>query len=367
VSGDGSNGPSISLRVLTGWLVLAAAGCALPDYAKVEDGENPATKKDSGEPSAPSCSMDLVAKGECRSCIAEHCCDQAAACKNGACGEGLEFPITPLMSVSEKFDALATCMLENCDTEDTCDVSWGCVGKYRWPASKENHKFNMRVFNYADPREVGIPNIDIKLCESSDPSCSNEGGTVVATSVTDSSGNADFTAPRGLNGYFQLEGGGPAPATVQWNKPVYTVVDTFTHQALQQRAVQQLAVVSGYHSSLEEPFKPGTGFMIARAHNCLPLRYLEAPNTLGRARDVKISFTPSSGASRVYYINDMAMLDLPLGRTSSRGYAGAFEVLDANVTVTATHADTDKMLATGTITIREGTIGFMYLMPDTGI
>lgn len=354
-------------NVAGAWLLLAAVGCTLPDYSKVEDTKSPSEKRDSGEPDARSCSMDLQAHGSCRSCIAEHCCDEAAACNKGACGEDLDIPITPLMSVTEKFDALATCLLENCDTEDTCDVSWGCVGKYRWPMLKESHKFSMRVFNYADPRETGIPGIDVKLCESSDPSCSSEGGGQLTRSRTDSMGNADFTVPKGFNGYFELDGGGPAPATVQWSQPTFNVVDSFTHQALGQNSVQSLAVVSQYHSSPNQPFKAGTGFMIARVQNCFPLRYMEAPTSIARARDVRLTFTPSTGASRIYYVNDMATLDLSLNRTSTRGYAGAFEVLAANVTVTAIHADTGKLLAEGTITIREGTIGYMYLVPDTGI
>jgi hypothetical protein len=309
--------------------------------------------------------MDLKLAGGCRACVTKHCCDQAAACSDGACGEGIGFPITPLTRVTEKFDALAICMLENCDSEDTCNVSWGCVGKYKWPALKEVHPFGMRVFNYADAREIGIPNINVKLCESSDPGCSADGG-LIATSKTDSTGDADFTAAKGFTGYFELEGGGTAPATVQWSQPVYDVVDTFTHQALQPNAVAYLAVASQFHDAPGQEFKAGTGFLVARAQNCLPLRYMEEPNPIARARDVRVTFTPSTGASRVYYVNDMATLDQSLDRTSVRGYAGAFEVLVANVSVTATHAKTGKVLATGVLPIRDATIGFMYLLPDTG-
>jgi hypothetical protein len=347
-------------------VLLAAVSCTLPDYSKVENGKNPSSKMDSGEPEAPRCSMDLDLAGGCRACVAEHCCEAASACTDGACGEDIGLPITPLTSVTEKFDALASCMLENCDSEDTCNVSWGCVGKYKWPGLKQAHQFSMRVFNYADTREIGIPNINVKLCESSDPGCSADGG-LITTSKTDSTGNADFTAMKGFSGYFELEGGGPAPAVVQWSQPVYNVVDTFTHQALHPNAVAYLAVASQFHDAPEQMFKSGTGFLIARAQNCLPLRYMEAPNPIARARDVRFTFTPSTGASRVYYINDMATLDQSLDRTSGRGYAGAFEVLAANVTVTATHATTGKMLATGVLAIREATIGFMYLVPDTGL
>lgn len=346
--------------------LLAAVSCTLPEYRKIEGVKNPASTVDSGGPEVPSCSMDLQLAGGCRACVAEHCCEEAAACTDGACGEGIGFPLTPLTKVNEKFDALAGCMVENCDSEDACDVSWGCVGKYKWPALKEVHQFSMRVFNYADTREIGIPNINVKLCESSDPGCSNDGG-LITTSKTDSTGNADFTAMKGFSGYFELEGGGTVPATVQWNQAVYNVVDTFTHQALNPSAVVYLAVASQFHATPDQPFKAGTGFLIARAQNCLPLRYMEGSNPIARARNVRFTFTPSTGASRVYYIDDMAMLDQSLDRTSARGYAGALEVLAANVSVTATHAMTGKVLATGVLPIREATIGFMYLVPNTGL
>ena len=311
--------------------------------------------------------MDINFAGACRSCIAAHCCEEAKACKDGACGSDISLPISPLTNVTSEFDALASCMLEHCNGEDTCNTSWGCVGKYKWPSLNETHTFKMRVFNYADTTERGIPGIKTRLCESSDPGCAPDGG-FISMSITDSMGYADFTARRGFTGYFELEGGGPVAATIQWSQPVYNVVDTFTHQALGPSAVTALSIASMFHEKPEQSFRPGTGFLIARVHNCLPLRYMESltqgMNPLARARDVKLEFTPSSGASRMYYVDDMAFLDLDLDRTSGRGYAGAFEVLVGNVTVTARHAETDKELAVGVLPVREATIGFMYLMPS---
>jgi hypothetical protein len=306
--------------------------------------------------------MDLQFKGACRACVAEHCCNEAAACDDGACGDDITLPITPLMSVSEKFDALASCMLANCDAETACNVSWGCVGKYKWPVLREAHPFSIRVFNYADSNEIGIPKITVRQCDSTDPVCTDG---LVAMTVTDAAGLADFTATRGFNGYFELEGGGPATSTIAWSKPVYNVADSFTHQALRQEAVQGLAVAVRFHDKLDQPFKSGTGFLISRIQNCLPLRYMEEPNPIARARDVKLTFTPSSGASRMYYLNDMASLDASLDRTSTRAYGGAFEVLAGNVTVTAKHAETGKVLAMGVLPVREAEIGFMYLVPDS--
>jgi hypothetical protein len=232
----------------------------------------------------------------------------------------------------------------------------------------------MRVFNYADANESGIPGITAKLCESSDPGCSPDGG-FKSKNVTDSSGRADFQSDPGFTGFFQLEGGAtgmpPVPATVQWSQPIYNLVDEFTHQSLAASAVAYLAVASQFHQSPEEKFTPGTGFLITRMHNCLPLRYIETyrqgVNPIGRAQGVKFMFTPSTGASRVFYVDEQAMLNPSLDRTSVRGYAGAIEVMAANITVTATHAESGRVLSTGTLPIREGTIGFMYLMPKTGL
>lgn len=341
----------------------AADGCTLPDFKKIEGSEDPAENKDSGPADAPGCSMDIDFQGACRACIAEHCCTEASACNDGACGTDLTMPINPLSKVTSRFDGLASCMLEHCNSEDTCDTSWGCVDNYKWPPLRETHKFEMRVFNYADANEKGIPGIDVRFCETSDPGCA-EGSGLIATGRTDSMGSADFTSQRGYTGYFELEGGDTTDAVIQWSQPVYNVVDMFTHQALQPSAVTFLAIASKFHDSADQKFKPGTGFLIARAQNCLPLRYMEGPNPIARARDVELEFTPSTGASRVFYVNDMASLDLALEQTSTRGYAGAFEVLVGNVTVTARHAVSKKALAVGTLAIREAAIGFMYLVPE---
>ncbi|HKP56276.1 MAG TPA: hypothetical protein VJV78_06140 [Polyangiales bacterium] len=348
--------------------VSAAVSCVLPDFEKVEDDTNDPSrnKSDSGPDDMLTCPVELPLGSSCRKCIAANCCDQAKTCAGDACGADIRLPINPLTQVNDKFDALASCMLQHCDTEDTCNVRWGCVDNYIWPSLKRDHPFSMRVFNYADPREVGLPGVKVRMCESSDPLCA-EGSGYVTTGTTDASGNVDFTAPKGFNGYFQLSGGSPAPATVQWSQPVYDVVDSFNHQALTPTAVAGLAVTVGLHTRLDEPFEPNTGHLIARMQNCLPLRYLDSqdPDRAGRARDVTFRFTPNGGATKMYYVNDMATLDTALDRTSWRGYAGAFQVPPTNVTVTAKHAVTGQQLASGTLTIRDGTIGFMYLVPNT--
>ncbi|HKU37751.1 MAG TPA: hypothetical protein VJR89_06375 [Polyangiales bacterium] len=345
---------------------LAAMSCTLPTFDKAEGSTDPSQPpEDAGEPL--SCDVDLALGNSCRRCVAENCCAAAMACADGACGPNLHLPITPLTEVTPAFDELAACMLQHCDTEDTCDVRWGCVDNYTWPPLKQPHTVTMRVFNYADASEKGIPNISVKLCESTDPACSEDGG-YITTGTTDSSGNVDFTVPKGFNGYFQLSGGGPAPSTVQWSQPVYDVVDTFSHQSLAQSAVQALAVTVGLHTQYDQPFEKNTGHLIARMQNCLPLRYLDVqdPERTARARDVVFRLAPDTGASRVFYINPMATVDLELDRTTWRGYGGAFQVPAVNVTVTARHAVTDKLLGSGTVTIRDGTIGFMYLVPNTG-
>lgn len=352
------------------WLcacALAVTSCALPSYSKVEEVENTAKNKDAGsDEEAPSCTLDIDTSGGCRSCIAKYCCGQASVCKNGSCGAGLRFPLSPPMHATQKFDDLAQCLLDHCDSPATCDVSWGCVSDYKWPELDEEHTFKMRVFGYADPKETGIPNVNVNMCDTSAPSCTMGEG-LVDSGMTDKMGNAEFTLATGLNGYFdfELEGGGIAPSTVQWNQPIYNEVATFTHQALSTKSVQDFALASRFHTSPDQPFKAGTGFLIARAQNCLPLRYMEGTNAISRARDVSFRFSPSTGASQVYYINDLSSIDTSLDRTSRRGYAGAFELVAGNVTVTAFHEPSGKMVAQGTIGIREGSIGFMYLVPNT--
>jgi hypothetical protein len=349
-------------------LALAATGCTLSEFVKSDSDDSPGVSPDAAVDSAgpaPTnvCQSGLELPRACGACVAQHCCEQASACKDGACGSDIDWPLSPLAEVSDNFDALARCMQEYCDSEDTCDVSWGCVGKYRWPALREEHPFNMRMFNFADANETGLAGVTVKLCEASDPTCSEDSG-FVSMGRTDSAGNADFIAPRGFNGYFLHEGGAAMPGVISWNRPVYNVVDGFTHQAFLPSSVSGLAVQLRLHSKVEDPFDPERGHLIIRIQSCLPLRYLDTIDPGGRAKDVKFTFGPSQGATRIYYVNDQATVDLNQDRTSIRGYAGAFEVTATNVSVTAEHAVTGKQVATGVVSIRAGSIGYMYLMPN---
>jgi hypothetical protein len=342
---------------------LAANGCALPSYEKVGSdlGSNEARGGAGAAGPGPlaACNTDFPATGACGACIARNCCEEAAACSDGACGEDLGLPISPVMQVQEPFDALVNCMQRYCDTEDSCDVSWGCVDNYRWPPLRQARSFGMRVINYAS--EAGVAGVEVKLCEASDPGC-DEGEGLISTTTTGSDGLAEFIAPRGFNGYFVLSGGDAMPGVVQWSQPVHNVLDTFDHQALFPEAVTTLARVVGWRQDGSKP-NPGTGNLLARAHNCLPLRYLDRLEPSGRGQEVVIEFAPQETASRIFYVNDMAILDPALDRTSSRGYAGAFEVPARNITVTASHADTGEVVSHGVVTVRPDTIGYLYLFP----
>jgi hypothetical protein len=346
------------------WVALAALGCSMPDFAKVDSN----TLADSGVPAAEdggpdgplACQVDLNLGAACKACVAEHCCEQASACADGACGPDIRLPISPATRVTEAFDSLMECMQAECDGPDSCDVSWGCVDRYRLPQLEQDHRFEMRVFNFADPDETGLPGVNVRLCEASDPSCMSS--DFMSEAQTDDQGIASFVAEPGFSGYFVLNGGGPVPGVLLWNVPVYTIVDRFEHQAFPPGAVDALAVVTRLHSEAGQPFAPNTGHLIMRVQTCLPLRYLDHVNA--RAKDVRLTFTPNQGASRVYYVNDLGTVDLQLDATSARGYAGAFEVPVTNVRVTATLARTGKQVATGVIPVRDGSIGYMYLMPN---
>jgi hypothetical protein len=342
-------------------VVLAAPGCTLPAYEKVATGNGPATAPDGGPETNPvaQCAQNFPAKGACGECIATHCCDEVAACNDGACGEDIAFPISPVMSVNEKFDELVSCMQQNCDAANSCNVSWGCVDKYRWPRLRQDRPFSMRIFNYADVREAGLPGIDVQLCEASDPRC--EDG-LLSTATTGSDGLAEFIAPRGFNGYFSLSGGKPTPAVVVYSQPVFNLMEVFAHQALLPDSIATLGQVVGWRQDGSKP-APNTGHLLARAQNCLPLRYLDRQETWSRGKNVIFNFAPREEASQVYYVNDMAILDPTLKRTTSRGYGGAFEVPAKNISVTATDADSGDVLASGVITIRPNTIGYIYLFP----
>lgn len=343
-------------------------GCVLPAFEKIDAD----MREDSGGPSAPdgggdlpnACGLSDRLPAACDMCIRENCCDRAEACGEGtACGEDLLEPITPLADFSKDFDPLLGCMQRFCNEE--CEVNWGCVDDYEWPAAEGRADVPVTVLDFTSTRDNPIPieGVTVRACEGIDPRCTSGKR---AEAVTDATGQAtleDLSA--GFNGFYTFEGGESefgsyVPLTVRWSEPVHRAGSGFVQFALSGAAVDGLAMVTQVGNN----FDPERGHLIVRIQGCLPLRYLnpiEPPKA--EAEHVKISFEPSEGATQVFYTAANGGVVVTLEETSTDGVGGAFNVQPSNVEVTALDTVSGEVVASGNVQVNAGSIGFMYLMP----
>ncbi|MFI5309503.1 MAG: hypothetical protein ACHQ53_19255, partial [Polyangiales bacterium] len=110
-------------------------------------------------------------------------------------------------------------------------------------------------------------------------------------------------------------------------------------------------------------FNADAGHLIFRVEGCLPLRYLNA-DQLPRAEvaDVKVSFEPNDGASPIFYTEPSGAVSVTLDATTSDAVGGSFEVPARNLTVHGVDTHSGKEVAGGSVRVRAGAIGFMYLV-----
>jgi hypothetical protein len=108
------------------WLCCCGLlGCVLPSFEKIEIGE--------AQLWGETCGLSERLPQPCDVCIRDRCCDLAVACGEGTdCGADLLEPITPVAEFSAEFEPLLGCLQAECARE--CQVHWGCVGDYGWPA-----------------------------------------------------------------------------------------------------------------------------------------------------------------------------------------------------------------------------------------
>jgi hypothetical protein len=339
-------------------LLLCASACVLPSFEKVGS-------TDGGKSAPPlagkACGLSDQLTRNCDSCIRKNCCDLATACGKGtACGKDLLKPITPNSDPSQDFEPLLDCMQQSCD--EACGVSWGCLDNYSWPVPKSAYDIPVRVIDFAAAPEMPLPGVTVDACQSIDPGC--ESGKA-RSAISDENGEVTLNVATIFDGYFEFSGGGYASTTLQWSEPVYRV-GGFTQPLLNDSAIQALAIITGVHTSGDQPFDPNVGHMIFHVQSCLPSKYLEHEGPPhAEAADVAVSFDPSDGASMIFYTDKSGNVSLPQRATSTNGYGGAFNLPARAVTVTARDATSDRVLATGTIVIRPGTLGFMNLLPTS--
>jgi hypothetical protein len=130
--------------------------------------------------------------------------------------------------------------------------------------------------------------------------------------------------------------------------------------------IDALAIITGVHDAAGVPFADGTGYLIFRVEGCLPLRYL-ATDELPHAEvgGAHVTFAPNDFESDIFYTDGTGFVSVTLEETSFDGLGGAFEVPARNLTVKATETRTGREIASGSVPVRPGSIGFMYLAPNS--
>jgi hypothetical protein len=343
--------------LLIGLFALCGLGCVLPDFERsaADGGIEGVSEKLPGK----ACGVSDQLPRDCDACIRKECCELAEACPAGSdCGKDLLHQITPVSEVSSDFEPLLGCMQSQCNA--ACKVDWGCVGEYSWPVPKDEYGFDVSVVDFAAEPEMPLPGVTVAACQSVDPAC--ESGRV-SEAVTGKTGRVSLTVPQTFDGFFSFSGGDHAPSTAQWTEPVYRISD-FTQYQLSEGALQALAAASGVHSTPQEQFDAKVGHMIFRVQNCVPQRFLhnlQPPRA--EAADVQVSFGEQPGASRIFYVDKSSNLSLTLEATSTQGVGGVFNLPARNLSVTATDAISGDEIADGTVVVRPGAIGFIYLLP----
>jgi hypothetical protein len=337
---------------------LAAIGCVLPSYGKSDI--EPADAAESMTSKLPATNNGLNgASVECNSCVQSQCAQALTAC--GADCQNQKIPVTPAdpapaKSNSDAFDTFLTCLRDEC--EPSCKVTWGCVNDYSWPAASAPYGVTIRVIDLTSSSP--LPNVDVTACLGSDPSCS-AASTHVAQGTTDDTAHTTLPVPAGFMGYFLLAGDDKYMASsTLWTQPTYTVVHNFSQRMVPWDVAAGLAQATG------TTLRHEAGHLIFRAHNCLPLRYLDGKVLNAEADDVVVTFSPSvDDSSKVFYTGFQSGIDPSLSGTSAMGggFGGAFNLPTQLVNVVAKH---DGMVVSQVAAqMRSGTAAFVYLMPST--
>lgn len=347
-------------------LGLLLTSCVLPSYERAAlrsddagtDG-GPAGSADSGPDPGPACGRSAELPEACDLCVRAHCCALAEACAEGTeCGDDLLEPITPVAEFSTAFDPLLGCMQRDCNVE--CDVDFGCLDAYRWPTLDADATVPVRVIDFAAEPDEPLEGFTVRACQALDPAC--ESG-LVDELTTDEEGIAALTLPPGFAGFFDITGDEYADSTAQWSEPIHRV-SGFTHYMLRSQDIENLALVTNVHDMPGIPFEPDSGHLIFRVQGCLPLRYLgtdERPHA--EVTGAHVVFAPNDFGSDIFYTDGTGFVSLTLDETTFDGVGGAFEVPARNLTVTATDTRSGREIASGSVRVRQGAIGFAYLAP----
>jgi hypothetical protein len=354
------------LRLLAVIVVVAAVGCVLPDFKRVDSDLGASTRADSGAAGAKA-HEDAGVIGDlnspnglpgasvaCNSCARTNCTQAWDDC-GADCGK-LKLPMSPAQDPPETVDAFLECLVEQCD--DTCDVSWGCTSHYTWPNVTDAYDVTLRAITLV--AGTSLQDLQVSACQNSDPGCS-EGSGLTGAGVTDVNGRGTVTIPFSFFGFFLLSGNGDSmPTSVFWSQPTYRVDPTFTVR------VMPLDVARAMATNVGVTLRDDASHLIFRAENCLPMRYLGNASLNAEADGVSVSFMPvAKDSSKVFYTTFGSSIDTTATETQvgGSGYGGAFNLpASQTLTMIATHAGVEVMRAA--VQMQPGTVSMVYLVPD---
>ena len=349
----------MTARVVWAWSLFATvSACLLPDYEKAAPMTGGSSKRaDAGVDAGGAAGDAGVLQGasnDCKSCVMQNCGELMESCGND-CAQ-LKFPINPATVAPKTIDGFLECMQDQCD--ESCEVTWGCVDRYRWPTTTKAYTMTMRVIDII--ASSVLPDVQVTACHASDPSCSQSSG-LAGAGVSSATGHAMLSVPDDFVGFFLFKGADSyVPAAALWTQPAYALTEGFTQRMM------QWGVAEGLAAATDSKLRRDASHLIFRAQNCLPLRYLGGEALRAEADDVAVTFTPpATDSSRVFYTGIGASVDPTLKGTSAVGgaFGGAFNLPAQTVTVIATHDG--KEVSRAAIPMRSGTLGFVYLVPNT--
>jgi hypothetical protein len=358
----------MNARTLRLLCVVLVSGCVLPDYEVGGATEGSASRdkqdagggtRDSGMTSKDQRAAVQALAGadeDCERCVIDHCQAERSECGDD-CAR-LEWPVSPAWKVTDRAESFVKCLAMQC--EDTCKVSWGCSDNYSLPQPRADFPVTIRVT--AAVSGYQIDGAKVTACQGLDPSCADNVGSVSA-SVTNGTGEAVVTLPRGFDGYFlvdvekeQANGATYVPMTVKWSEQVFRTEASLTVSMFEPALIEALAVGV-------EKIEAGKGNFIFKAQNCLPEPFVGEVGANASADGVVISYTSLGKKSQVYYVTSGFAIDRNLTATSvaGGGFGGVFNVTPGPVSVTGVHEG--EGVTTGGFPMRANTLGAIFLLP----
>jgi hypothetical protein len=331
-------------------------GCVLPDYRVFDDTTNAQTD-DPAKPMDPpgsllGSSLEGAPEG-CNTCLAQNCQAQRAQCGDSC--KQLKYPMSPAWDMKDDQDEFARCIVREC--ADACQTAWGCVGKYAFTEPSAAYNVTVRVTEANS--DTPLKGAKVSACQGSDPGCS-VGAGMESSSISDDDGKVTLTLRSDFFGYFLVDAGDAYfPTTFMSSQPTYRLDSSFTINVFPKLWLDLVL------SQLMVKRADMTGFLIFRAENCLPLRYIGDAEINAEAEGVAVSFTPQGAdTSRTFYTTYSRVVDPSANSTQAGGnsFGGAVNLPPAASSVVGSHDG--RTIANATVRIRADALGLVMLVPN---